>query len=195
MALVELPPGYRPIPYWNAAVRSRGERSLALARNQTREAVFGLSADNPTSALPFADIGLRGFLNRSDFIFQHDEAILQIVVCRVRDLANVAPVITIQLSEGDVVKGLIRAEQAAEARARTGIDAGVGAGGYGKLRQANPTKRVAKRIASNDPRLDFNLRRAGRLDVVRHPADQPLSGRVRHEVQRYSAERGQSTVG
>jgi hypothetical protein len=38
--------------------------------------VFGLSAANSVSALRFADVGLGGFLNGSNFILQHDEAIL-----------------------------------------------------------------------------------------------------------------------
>jgi len=113
------------------------------------------------------------------------------------DLADVSPVIRIQLIACSVVKGLKRAECAAELRTR--IDASVGGGGYGKLRQADAAACVAERIARDDPRRsgrhDFDLRRTRWLDVVLHPADQLLGGRVRHEVQRDPGKRRKITVG
>jgi hypothetical protein len=53
------------------------DRSRSSQKSKVRS-VFGLSADKSTCTLlfGFADVGLRGFLNRSDFILQHDEAIL-----------------------------------------------------------------------------------------------------------------------
>ena len=70
-------------------------------------------------------------------------------MCPVGDLADVSPVIGIQLSECRGIKRLIRAVLIAGPRTR--IDAGVGGGGDGVLRQADAAECVAEAIARNDP--------------------------------------------
>src|SRR6516225_2557448 len=98
---------------------SRSQGAISHAHPKIKgDLSSGWPADNFTCELTFADVGLRGFLNRSNFILQHDEATLQVVMCRVGDLADVSPVIRIQLRECRRVKGLIRAEQGAEWRTR-----------------------------------------------------------------------------
>ena len=102
-----------------------------------------------------ADIGLRAVPNSRNRVLQYDEANLQVLGRRVRDLPDVGPVVGIEGIERSGVERLIRAEQTAESRAR--IQAGVGGCGHGVLRQADAAEGVAEAI----PR-DHRLRRCNR---------------------------------
>ncbi len=139
-----------------------------------------------------ADAEMRRIADGCLRVLHHDETILQVVECGLRNLADVVPMTRVENVESGGVEGLKRPIELTPPLAR--VQARVGGRGYGMLRQADATERIAKTISCYEHRWtedrNLDIRRGRRLDVVPHPPDHVVTGRIHGEGERESPSGG-----